>query len=267
MSTPAAKRRRVGASSALHKPFKSPFRTPLKPQADTPYITSCAEDANTPASSLSRTTNPRNPTYTPARTPIRASNALRPNSTNTQLIALRAEIQTLTQATALATSSTDADLEVLVDRWRTASRAAAEELFANTRDRVNRMGGVGAWRDRERDQRDRNAKWEREEREAEMEEAKERLRAAREEEGGGGSGEQEEREYEEVEREDGGEQEESEGVRDEGADDDVSGGVQMLCCWRFADALQSFTMDMMLKTLNIDLEVIGYDKVGQRWIG
>lgn len=28
---------------------------------------------------------------------------------------------------------------------------------------------------------------------------------------------------------------------------------------------QSFTMDMMLKTLNIDLRLIGYDKEGQRW--
>ncbi|KAF2808174.1 uncharacterized protein BDZ99DRAFT_445369 [Mytilinidion resinicola] len=250
MSTPAAKRRRVDAASALHKPFKSPFRTPLKPQTDSPAIANPTEDTTTPTSSLARTPNPRNPTYTPARTPVRTSNALRPNSTNTQLIALRAEIQTLTQATALATSSTDADLEVLIDRWRTASRAAAEELFANTRDRVNRMGGVGAWRDRERDQRDRNAKWEREEREAEMAEAKERLRAAREEEGGGGSGEREEREYEEAEREDeGGEEEQREAVRDEGPDDD------------------SFTMDMMLKTLNIDLEVIGYDRVGQRWVG
>lgn len=29
----------------------------------------------------------------------------------------------------------------------------------------------------------------------------------------------------------------------------------------------SFTMDMMLRTLNIDLNVIGYDRQGQRWIG
>jgi len=30
---------------------------------------------------------------------------------------------------------------------------------------------------------------------------------------------------------------------------------------------QSFTMDMMLKTLNIDLKLIGYSKEAQRWDG
>jgi hypothetical protein len=30
---------------------------------------------------------------------------------------------------------------------------------------------------------------------------------------------------------------------------------------------QSFTMDMMLKTLNIDLQLIGYSKEAQRWEG
>jgi len=29
---------------------------------------------------------------------------------------------------------------------------------------------------------------------------------------------------------------------------------------------QSFTMDMMLRSLNIDLEVIGYERDAQRWI-
>jgi len=80
-------------------------------------------------------------------------------------------------------------------------------------------------------------------------EARERAQVAREEEGDGAAEREVERDYErEGEVEDaGGEGEERE--QDDGADDD------------------SFTMDMMLKTLNIDLEVIGYDKTGQRWIG
>ena len=82
----------------------------------------------------------------------------------------------LTQAQTLATSTKDDDLVVLVDKWRTASRAAAEELFGSTRDRVNRMGGVGAWKERERESKERQLKWDQEEMEAErekMEEAKE----------------------------------------------------------------------------------------------
>jgi len=40
--------------------------------------------------------------------------------------------------------------------------------------------------------------------------------------------------------------------------------VYARCC---ADsrANQTFTMDMMLRSLNIELKVIGYDKRGQRW--
>lgn len=29
--------------------------------------------------------------------------------------------------------------------------------------------------------------------------------------------------------------------------------------------IQNFTMDMMLRSLNIDLDVIGYDKEFQKW--
>ena len=29
---------------------------------------------------------------------------------------------------------------------------------------------------------------------------------------------------------------------------------------------QGFTMDMMLKSLNIDLDLIGYDREMQRWV-
>lgn len=28
-----------------------------------------------------------------------------------------------------------------------------------------------------------------------------------------------------------------------------------------------YTMDMMLKDLNVELAVVGFDKVGQRWVG
>jgi len=34
----------------------------------------------------------------------------------------------------------------LITKWKGASREAAEEVFGDVRDRVNRMGGVGAWR-------------------------------------------------------------------------------------------------------------------------
>jgi len=87
----------------------------------------------------------------------------------------------LSQAHALATSNKDDDLTLLVDRWRTASRAAAEELFVSTRDRVNRMGGVGAWKEREKEQ----SEWRRKADMEDMEAERERLEAREKEDGCG----------------------------------------------------------------------------------
>jgi Swi5-dependent recombination DNA repair protein 1 len=124
---------------------------------------------------------------------------------------VRNEIQILTQAHALATSNKEQDIVVLVDRWRTASRAAAEEVFASTRDRVNRMGGVGAWKERENEQKEWRMKAEREEMEAE----REKLQEARE------NGEVGEGAFDEYDRADeAGEKEEVETFKT--ADDDVS---------------------------------------------
>ena len=212
MSTPQAKRRRLNdASDTLRKPFKSPFRTPLKPNigsdppsSDPPEISTPAQSASyahsttaptaalsahgqpkavaaavatTPALAQPRFVKPlapRQSTSTPSR-PSSKKSLSKPSLTR-ELVQLRSEIQILSQAQALASSTKDEDLQVLIDKWRAASRAAAEELFGTTRDRVNRMGGVGAWKEREREASERTMKWDLEERQAErekMEEAKE----------------------------------------------------------------------------------------------
>lgn len=198
MSTPQAKRRRLNeATKTLHKPFKSPFRTPLKPNigsdppsSDPPetatFTTVSAYSAPPPSNDLSCQMTPATPvarglkpllnrptSLTTART---AKSAHSKPSVSREIMQIRNEIQMLTQAQTLATSTKDDDLVVLVDKWRTASRAAAEELFGSTRDRVNRMGGVGAWKEREKESKERQMKWDQEEQVAErerMEEAKE----------------------------------------------------------------------------------------------
>ncbi|KAF2259795.1 hypothetical protein CC78DRAFT_620756 [Lojkania enalia] len=245
MSTPQAKRRRLNdASKTLHKPFKSPFRTPIKP----PSSGSPSSDpldvttAHAPTQEVSITTTPRPGTvpkpltpHTNRTTPIASIRIKTSRSFTHEIIQLRSDIQVLTQACALAASTKDADLAMLIDKWRMASRAAAEEVFAKTRDRVNRMGGVGAWREREKEQQEWREKWDQEEMEAERKKYEANMR----------DGENESVEYDkmadieqDVEREESG-----------GADDD------------------SFTMDMMLRTLNIDLNLIGFDKEAQRWDG
>jgi Swi5-dependent recombination DNA repair protein 1 len=218
MSTPQAKRRRLNeATKTLQKPFKSPFRTPLKPSIGDDPPSSDPPEVHTPALETPRTNAPATrtiaaadndaqrattfaasmqPPKTPATSKVipRVSKSLVsrpilstqsrvvPKKTSSkpsvarEIMQLRNEIQMLTQAQTLATSTKDDDLVVLVDKWRSASRAAAEELFGSTRDRVNRMGGVGAWKEREKESKERQMQWDKEEMEAErekMEEAKE----------------------------------------------------------------------------------------------
>jgi len=207
MSTPQAKRRRLNeAAKTLHKPFKSPFRTPLKPNigsdppsSDPPDTASftqvSAYSEPTGSNSLlynqpTTTTTPKGRTATPVtsglKPPINRPSLITTSRTvkstpskpsvAREIMQIRNDIQMLTQAQTLATSTKDDDLVILVDKWRTASRAAAEELFGSTRDRVNRMGGVGAWKEREKESKERQMQWDKEEQEAErerMEEAKE----------------------------------------------------------------------------------------------
>lgn len=208
MSTPQAKRRRLNdAAKTLQKPFKSPFRTPLRPNIGSDPPSSDPPEANASTALPSHIIEKKLPFVArdqSARTPAKASEttsekAAAPSeratlcSNNTalnslprkeptkqsisrEIMQLRNEIQLLTQAQSLAASTTDDDLMVLIDRWRTASRAAAEELFGTTRDRVNRMGGVGAWQQRERESKKRQQQWDQEELQAErdrIQEAKE----------------------------------------------------------------------------------------------
>lgn len=203
MATPASKRRRLGnAAETLHKPFKSPFRS--APSGPAGNVAAQHQSAHT------------------------TSHCKAVPSASRELIALRADIQTLTQAHRLATSARDTDLEVLRARWRLASRAAAEKLFAGTRDRVNRMGGVRAWREREREQKEFRNQWDREEMAA--------IQPHSHDEGG----------LSVLEELEGVTEREKSPTR--GEEDDT------------------FTMGMMLEALNIDAALIGYDKEAQCWV-
>ncbi|MCJ1281146.1 hypothetical protein MMC26_000464 [Xylographa opegraphella] len=255
--TPAPKRRKT---SALFKPFKSPLRTPLPansnsalpPQSSAPGTTIAKHPQQLSPLSTTTTSSTAPPTTLspadkpPQSNPPTASRnpSLPPLQTHHTTLAhththLLSTLDTHTQALKIESSAQDAELARLTTLWRLAARQAAEELFAGVRDRVNRMGGVGAWRQREREGRER---W-----------------------GGGGGG------WDDGgEKRGGGEQEgeeEEEGVeerreREGGGERDR---VEERSGWEGGDD-DGFTMDMMLQSLSIDLGVIGYDKEMQRWI-
>ena len=101
------------------------------------------------------------------------------------------------------------------------------------------MGGVGAMRDRERQSKEKTWGWDDEPKREE--EADDDDETGREESNGFRIGEKEGEEQDA--REEGAEKVDAYGDEDEG-----------------------YTMDMMLRTLNIDLDIIGYDKMLQKWI-
>ena len=252
--TKPSKRRRLGnASHTLSQPFRSPFKTPLKDKTNTETHVSTTtssppKDDAQPKAPLSPPSTPQSkPTITPLPLPQArnspSSELLNLQKQHTRLLnqlsAARSHLETSNQALKIESSNRDLELEALIFKWRTASRAAAEGVFGGARDKVNKMGGVGAMRDRERQSKEKAWGWDDEPKRDEQ--ADDEDERGQEDSDGFRIGEKEGEEQDE--REEGAEKVDAYGEDDEG-----------------------YTMDMMLKTLNIDLDIIGYDKGLQKWI-
>lgn len=159
---PPSKRRRPAASTALSKPFKSPFRS--TPAALSTSFTSNAESAE-PSPHVTRSALPqyqfnniksqkRNSSGSLLPTPKlevdeeTSSLLLEKESLQTQVTNLRAILDGANQALRIQGSGKDTELEALIIKWRFISQAAADEVFIGAKERVDRMGGVTAWRQR-----------------------------------------------------------------------------------------------------------------------
>ncbi|KAM3069256.1 hypothetical protein ACMFMG_010767 [Clarireedia jacksonii] len=278
MSTPAAKRRRIEvANSTLHKPFRSPFKTPFKSpllnrnSPNTPTSTSVS--ASTTSKPISSPPSLSTPATTPIALASRAS-ATRAKKTFTSPIsaALNAdpdiaplvemqrslerelkeveqELEVVEQARKIERDSgeegvIDGELMRLCEKWRGASRGAAEELFAKVRDRVNRMGGPRAWKEMQKRQQEFQNQWDQVD-----------VINKNDEDDEDGEGKDVEKRdiYAEYDIDPETENEKSQrapGLGDTGENPGEE---------------DEFTMAMMLRTLNVDLAIIGYDKQQQRW--
>lgn len=88
-----------------------------------------------------------------------------------QLREIKEELDTAEQARKIEKDSqkkdpdgeVDGELVELIEKWKGASRQAAEELFGKVRDRVNRMGGPRAWKEMQKKQAEFQNKWDQEE--------------------------------------------------------------------------------------------------------
>ncbi|KAF9875851.1 hypothetical protein CkaCkLH20_06783 [Colletotrichum karsti] len=276
MYTPAAKRRRLdSANETLRKPFKSPaVKRDDAPTAEDGTATSPRHAVKTdspltqPGGSATGTTARRNETHmTPAKqqqqhqfkTPSRHhrpfslsrpqhgvsassphATPLAKKSTSAGDVVTPVGIRSareaegreeiIRQAERIRARSGAEELEGLVGKWRAASRLAAEEVFEASRERVRGMGGMKGWG------------------RARREEQRCFAERMREEEPG----------------RDGGEDStgrvgaESDGDEDGGGgdDDDDDEGEEHE---------EEFTMGTMLRSMNIDFDVIGYDEDTGWW--
>lgn len=172
---PQSKRRRLDAAAALSKPFKSPLRTRVgssHPPTSTPDTTTTPKEEPYAASSPTTSNADTNVLASSSRTPaIHAHNFTNPpklaapqrsplsdpelldlqkqqRTLQSRLPTLRAELDTVRQALRIESSSKDAELEGLIIKWRLVSQEAADEVFAGAQERVARMGGMAAWKER-----------------------------------------------------------------------------------------------------------------------
>lgn len=296
--------------ATLKKPFRSPFRTaqPSKPAAaavnqqqhlGTSIDASAVDLKEQGTQSEATSRRESNPTRLNARNPLRSyhsSPLLRQSAlpqsedntdpetgaaitvaqrTQTALIThiaqVRQDVNALTQAISLASGTKDDALNALIDRWTSAAREAAEEVFSLTKDKVNKMGGVGAWREREHEQREWQKQWDDPHGGADMrddatDDGDESEAADDIDAGVTDLGREERRAIKQARREMRAELRRDESPEHEPDEPDEREEKRQRILMR-GDDDDTFTMDMMLTMLNIDLETIGYSKEHQMWVG
>jgi Swi5-dependent recombination DNA repair protein 1 len=262
------------ASKTLSKPFRSPFKIPFK----SPVKASDSDSIQSPNTPITK------PVVLAEKTPNLLANPATPHARNKKTFSsplqtarlnadstiapllrtqrelekevrqLKEELDTAEQAKKIeagkrgADGEVDEELRLLVTKWKGASRMAAEEMFGRVRDRVNRMGGPRAWKEIQKKQADSRSQWETEQNEPVNEDSdsdedpavsEERKKRKRE------LADQYDVEIESVSERS---QRRVTPEEEKNGDDD------------------EFTMAMMLRTLNVELDVIGYNKDEERWV-
>jgi SEL1 protein len=118
-------------------------------------MTPDSPSSNIKTSAQSRDSNPP-PDSDPEITSLRRKRL----TLQSQLTSLRTELDTALQALRIESSSRDDELRALKAKWRGISQKAAEDLFETAKDKIERMGGVAAWRESERLRMKRMLMWE-----------------------------------------------------------------------------------------------------------
>ncbi|KAI5292602.1 hypothetical protein KEM52_006226 [Ascosphaera acerosa] len=182
------------------------------------------------------------------------------------LAATRATLDQLQQALRIEKQGQDEQLRRLIVRWRGVAQRAAEEVFEGAKERVEKMGGVKAWREMSNGGKGSVGwGWDVDAIESKVwvggsdvdseDDVREETGAAQGRSAGQGSavvGRSELEDAFERELDAGGE------VFDD-LDEEVAAAAE-------EEAEEELTMEAMLQILNVDVKVIGYDREGERWV-
>jgi len=182
LQKPSVKRKRLDESSTtLSRPFRSPMRVDVKAKSQQTCHTDhdhvvpslAASKLNDSSVQIRPVPSSENEVNT-TRTTQASSHSRKPpplfyssakstgndpeflalqrehSALRLRLSELRQSLDTAQQALKIQNSDQDASLEVLITKWKQVSREVAEELFTTAKEKVNRMGGVGVWREKSR---------------------------------------------------------------------------------------------------------------------
>ncbi|OAL26637.1 hypothetical protein AYO20_09978 [Fonsecaea nubica] len=236
----------------LHQPggfLNKPFRSPLRPTNTQPQPSAQGAHTQVPAAALLSDCQRLSPDIKPdirpnsrITTTQQSSSLLSPDESalrdlqkqyttlSNRLTHLRQSLQTAEHALQIEGSKQNAEVQSLVSRWRTIAQDAADELFADAKQRVDMMGGVVQWR---RQLEEDSRLWNNAESEAFA------PKSAGEVEDDHGKRETEE--------------------ADHANTMDAESNIECSeTCF--------FTMEMMLNQMNVDLQLIGFDKNQECWI-
>ncbi|KAL8706085.1 MAG: hypothetical protein Q9201_000850 [Fulgogasparrea decipioides] len=166
--SPPKKRQRVGKSTVLTKPFKTPLKASPSPETNAVVLPSTPRnDRKILAITSTPTVVPSTRNYssnslhqsrcrTSFSSPAKPSPYLdqlqkRHTALLNQLSSLRASLETTNQALEIEASTKDTELETLIQKWKITSRDAAEKVFAIMKEKVDAMGGLRAWRKQDKE--------------------------------------------------------------------------------------------------------------------
>lgn len=140
---PAKRRRLESTQLTLNKPFRSPLRTRTALSDGNDIAISGSNFPRKAAPALHHASPAEASNTSPASIPGEGQNQY--GVLTRKLNKLRQSLDTAEQALQIVTSGQDDQLEALITKWKSVARDAADDLFIDTKARVDDMGGLETW--------------------------------------------------------------------------------------------------------------------------